>query len=239
MTSGDRPTTIPNSTPSAASRARLALALDVIERCGVVALFAVFVWRMLSPLTTLIQADIAYPELLLRAADSNLGALLVVLSETLTVGLILARHRSSTVSSHPLDWALVLAASCAPYLAMPALAAGGLQSLIGTMLMLTGLTVQIWAKTALWRSFGVVPAIHRVKTGGPYGLIRHPMYTGYTLTHVGFIVGSPSLWNALLYTVTFAIQVARLLREEHFLTREPVYRDYAARVRYRLLPGLF
>jgi protein-S-isoprenylcysteine O-methyltransferase Ste14 len=107
------------------------------------------------------------------------------------------------------------------------------------MLMLTGLTVQIWAKTALWRSFGVVPAIHRVKTGGPYGLIRHPMYTGYTLTHVGFIVGSPSLWNALLYTVTFAIQVARLLREEHFLTREPVYRDYAARVRYRLLPGLF
>ena len=219
--------------------ARFALTLDIAERCGVLVLFGVFVWRMLKPLATLVAANLAYPELLLRAADTNLGALLVVLSETLTVALILARHRSSTLSSNPVDWALVVAASCIPYLAMPASAAGGLVSLAGTLLMLTGLTVQIWAKAALWRSFGVVPAIHRIKTRGPYRLIRHPMYAGYTLTHIGFIVGFPSLQNALLYAIAFAVQVARLLREERLLTGQSAYRDYAARVRWRLVPGLF
>jgi hypothetical protein len=54
------------------------------------------------------------------------------------------------------------------YLAVPVPATGGLPSLTGTLLMLTGLLIQIWAKAALWRSFGVVPAIHPVKTGGPY-----------------------------------------------------------------------
>jgi protein-S-isoprenylcysteine O-methyltransferase Ste14 len=229
----------PSPSPSTSAPARLAPMLDIAERCGVALLFGVFVWRMLAPLTTLVAANLAYPELVLRAADTNLGALLVVLSETLTVALILARHRSSTVSPDPRDWALVVAASCVPYLAVPAPAAGGLASLTGTLLMLAGLTAQIWAKAALWRSFGVVPAIHSVKTGGPYRLIRHPMYAGYTLTHVGFVVGFPSLQNALLYAVAFAVQVARLLREERLLTGQSTYRGYAARVRYRLVPGLF
>jgi hypothetical protein len=49
----------------------------------------------------------------------------------------------------------------------------------------------------------------------------------------------PSLQNFLLYLTTFLIEVARLMREELVLNGDPVYRDYAARVRYRLLPGIF
>ena len=41
------------------------------------------------------------------------------------------------------------------------------------------------------------------------------------------------------YGALLAVEVARLLREEAMLKRDPDYRAYAARVRYRLLPGLF
>jgi protein-S-isoprenylcysteine O-methyltransferase Ste14 len=105
--------------------------------------------------------------------------------------------------------------------------------------MLAGLAMQIAGKLALWRSFGLVPANRGVRTRGPYRFLRHPIYAGYTLIHIGFLLGFPSLPNALLYATLFAVEVVRLLREEAVLNRDPDYRAYAARVRYRLLPGVF
>ncbi len=84
-----------------------------------------------------------------------------------------------------------------------------------------------------------MPANRGVKTRGLYRVVRHPIYAGYTLTHIGFLLGFPSLQNAALYAAVFAIEVMRLLREEAVLKRDPAYVDYAARVRYRLLPGVF
>ena len=65
------------------------------------------------------------------------------------------------------------------------------------------------------------------------------MYAGYTPTHFGFPVGFPSLANTLVYSIMRALNVARLLREKAILRRDHTYADYAARVRFRLLPGLF
>ncbi len=65
------------------------------------------------------------------------------------------------------------------------------------------------------------------------------MYAGYTLTHIGFLLGFPLLQNSLLYFTAFLIDVTRLVREESVLNHDPLYRKYAARVRYRLLPGVF
>jgi protein-S-isoprenylcysteine O-methyltransferase Ste14 len=65
------------------------------------------------------------------------------------------------------------------------------------------------------------------------------MYAGYTLTHIGFLLGFPSLQNSLLYFTVFLIEIARLVREELILNQDPLYREYASRVRYRLLPGVF
>ncbi len=102
-----------------------------------------------------------------------------------------------------------------------------------------GLIVQIAAKIALWRSFGVVPANHGVRTRGPYALIRHPMYAGYIVSQIGFVLGYPLLQNALLYLATFGLQMVRIMREEAILHSDPDYVRYAGRVRYRLIPGLF
>jgi protein-S-isoprenylcysteine O-methyltransferase Ste14 len=127
----------------------------------------------------------------------------------------------------------------APLLVTPAAVSAIIPSQITTTLMVTGMIVQISAKAALGRSFGLIPANRGIKTKGPYRIVRHPMYAGYTLTHIGFLLGFPSLQNSLLYFTAFFIEIARVFREELILNQDPLYRAYAVRVRYRLLPGVF
>lgn len=80
-------------------------------------------------------------------------------------------------------------AASLPLLARPAPAGTLIPADLATALMLAGLLVQIAAKAALWRSFGLLPANLGIRTGDPYWLLRHPMYAGYMLTHVGFLLG--------------------------------------------------
>jgi protein-S-isoprenylcysteine O-methyltransferase Ste14 len=235
----------PNAPVQAAARRVQALAgreiaRDLIERFAVLALFALFVCRLLPQLTSLVLIERAHPELLWQAADINAQVLLLVAAEAVGVALIIARRRSATLSAHPLDWALSFGAVSLPLLfTTPAAAGTAVPGAVVTALMLLGLLIQISAKLALARSFGVVPANRGVKTRGPYRVLRHPMYAGYTLTHIGFLLGFPSLQNTLLYAGVLALNVARILREEAILTRDAGYRAYAARVRTRLLPGAF
>jgi protein-S-isoprenylcysteine O-methyltransferase Ste14 len=215
------------------------LVLDLIERAFVLLLFLYFANRMLPRVAGLIATEIAHPELLWLAASTNVEAALLVISESLGVFLILTRRPSIIVSTHPLDWALSLIAVNAPLLAAPAAPSTFFPSQIATTLMVMGMLIQISAKSVLWRSYGLVPANRGIKTGGPYRFVRHPMYAGYTLTHIGFLLGFPSLQNFLLYFTAFLIEVARLIREERILSKDPLYRNYAARVSHRLLPGVF
>jgi protein-S-isoprenylcysteine O-methyltransferase Ste14 len=217
-----------------------ARALDLAERLGVLLLFLLFLQRMLPRLTDLVLIEAAHPDLIWQAADVNAQALLLVIGEGLVAALILLRRGSATQSQHPLDWVLSFGAVSAPLLLTRPAAAGTLvPAALATALMLAGLAMQIAGKLALWRSFGLVPANRGVRTRGPYRFLRHPIYAGYTLIHIGFLLGFPSLPNALLYATLFAVEVVRLLREEAVLNRDPDYRAYAARVRYRLLPGVF
>jgi protein-S-isoprenylcysteine O-methyltransferase Ste14 len=81
---------------------------------------------------------------------------------------------------------------------------------------------------------------HSVVTTGIYGIIRHPMYAGNLLVNIGLSFWLGSFTAALFAAIPFALLVARIELEERFLTRElPGYREYAARVPYRLLPGIW
>jgi protein-S-isoprenylcysteine O-methyltransferase Ste14 len=81
---------------------------------------------------------------------------------------------------------------------------------------------------------------HVVVTSGPYARIRHPMYAGALL----FIAGVPLLlgsWWGLAAGVGLVLIIAmRAVFEERTLAAElEGYADYAARVRYRLVPYLW
>jgi len=215
------------------------LVLDLTERTIILILFLYFANKMLPRLAALVAAEIAHPELLVLAASTNVDAALLVTSELLGVFLILTRRSAINVSTRPLDWALSLIAVNLPLLVNPASASTFMPWQIPTAVMFVGIIIQISAKVALWRSFGVVPANRGIKTKGPYRLVRHPMYAGYTLTHIGFLLGFPSLQNSLLYLTALLIDIMRLRREELVLNQDTLYRQYAARVTYRLLPHVF
>jgi protein-S-isoprenylcysteine O-methyltransferase Ste14 len=81
---------------------------------------------------------------------------------------------------------------------------------------------------------------HRVVSSGPYAWVRHPMYSGTVLFFVGAPLLLGSWWGvamAPLFVVLFGIRTH--IEERALIAGLPGYADYAARVRYRLLPGLW
>ena len=102
----------------------------------------------------------------------------------------------------------------------------------------TGTAIALAAKLSLRRSFGLVPANRGVKSGGAYRFVRHPMYTGYVLNHIGFMLLYFSFWNVAVYAITWVLLYLRAIEEERFLLQDPLYVDYARTVKARIVPGL-
>jgi protein-S-isoprenylcysteine O-methyltransferase Ste14 len=81
---------------------------------------------------------------------------------------------------------------------------------------------------------------HRVISTGPYAFVRHPMYSGVMLFFVGVPLLLGSWWGLAIAPVFVVLFAIRAGIEEHALVEGlPDYADYAARVRYRLVPGLW
>lgn len=81
---------------------------------------------------------------------------------------------------------------------------------------------------------------HAVVDAGPYGLVRHPMYLGVLLFGLASGIALGSWWAALPMLPVLGTFVRRTLLEDRMLRAElPGYSQYAARVRWRVVPGLF
>ena len=102
-----------------------------------------------------------------------------------------------------------------------------------------GLLLIVLGKLSLGRSFGLVPANRGVVSSGLYRFVRHPIYAGYLVTHVGFCLAHPAWWNVLLLGASDAALLARSWYEERTLGTDPAYAAYRACVRWRIAPGLF
>jgi protein-S-isoprenylcysteine O-methyltransferase Ste14 len=81
---------------------------------------------------------------------------------------------------------------------------------------------------------------HVVCDSGPYRFVRHPGYAGNILALFGIVLALSSLWTLIPAAVALIIAVIRTVLEDQTLQEElPGYRDYARRVRYRLIPGIY
>ena len=81
---------------------------------------------------------------------------------------------------------------------------------------------------------------HHVVHGGPYRWVRHPGYAGALLTYLAtpFLLGS--WWIFLPVFMVLVILVVRTSLEDRTLQEKLVgYREYAGKVRYRLIPGIW
>ena len=91
----------------------------------------------------------------------------------------------------------------------------------------------------LGRSFGILIAARKVKTGGLYRVVRHPMYLTDILWRVGYLAGNLYWPNVLIFLASSGCYVYRTILEERFLSQFPEYREYKKKVRYRFVPGVF
>jgi protein-S-isoprenylcysteine O-methyltransferase Ste14 len=204
-------------TLASAQRPRL---LDVVAGVAMAAIWSMFAYRHLKAFST--TGEWLY--------------LIICLSETLTAGFFLIRTAPVSVSTRPLDWLFALGGTFTPLFFSPS--TGGVLP-DAKFLSYVGICLQIVSLLSLNRSFALVAAMRKIKTGGMYRLVRHPLYASYWLIFTSYLLTNSSWANFSVYLVTMGFLGVRAVREEAHLSADPAYRDYMARVPHRIVPFVF
>ncbi len=117
----------------------------------------------------------------------------------------------------------------------------GVCVVLGFLLIVGGRLLRLWAQLQMGRLYVGEAAVqqgHRVITSGPYQWIRHPGYTGGTLSAIGIGLALSTWLGALIAGgVLIAAYVMRIPLEERLLVRElgDEYKSYMARTK-RFVP---
>jgi protein-S-isoprenylcysteine O-methyltransferase Ste14 len=104
-----------------------------------------------------------------------------------------------------------------------------------------------WVWWAMYVNRFFTPAIlvqeekgHRVVSSGPYRFVRHPGYLGIAVALIGSGPALGSYWSLLPVSGYVGLLVWRTAQEDRILhERFSGYAEYAGRVRFRLVPGVW
>jgi protein-S-isoprenylcysteine O-methyltransferase Ste14 len=165
--------------------------------------------------------------------------LLLLVSEALVVVLTVVRRSAAAVDRSTRARLLTVLSMLGPPLLQPAPVAALLPQSLTIAASAAGLAIVIAGKLTLGRSFGLMPANRGVVSSGIYRIVRHPIYLGYLITHVAFLVATPSAWNIAALLAADAALLARAVCEEQTLSRDERYLAYQQTVRWRVCPGIF
>jgi protein-S-isoprenylcysteine O-methyltransferase Ste14 len=81
---------------------------------------------------------------------------------------------------------------------------------------------------------------HKTASGGPYRYVRHPGYVGLIASVLAIPLVLGSAWAFLPAGFGTALMILRTALEDKTLHEElNGYREYAQKIRYRLLPGIW
>jgi len=114
----------------------------------------------------------------------------------------------------------------------------------GLVVYTLGLWLAFWAMSAN-RFFSPVVRIqkergHHLITTGPYRFVRHPGYVGVMSATLGGGLALGSYWSMVPLVVFFLLFIRRTALEDRFLLAElEGYAEFAQKVRYRVLPGIW
>ena len=116
--------------------------------------------------------------------------------------------------------------------------------LLGLVIYVMGSVITSWAMITN-KFFSSVVRIqtdrdHYVVTDGPYKYVRHPGYTGAIIVSISIPLILGSLWAFIPALIGDCILVIRTVLEDNTLKKElHGYDEYASRVRYRLIHGIW
>lgn len=116
--------------------------------------------------------------------------------------------------------------------------------LTGFILIFLGYAFAIWALAENRFFFSMVSIQldrgHVVCDSGPYRFVRHPGYAGNIPPLLGIVLALGSAWALVPAVVALTITAIRTDLEDRTLKEElPGYQEYAERVRFRLIPGVY
>jgi protein-S-isoprenylcysteine O-methyltransferase Ste14 len=207
----------------ASPRMASAATLDAAEKYILAALFTLFAWRMIDA----------------WMATGSPVTLIYLVDQLVVLVFILMRRPPKELSLRVDDWVVGFAGTFLALMIGPPSGEPLAPPLIVTLLLGVGFAVHFAAKLALRRSFGVVAANRGVKRSGPYRFVRHPMYLGYVITQIGILLAGPTLANLVVIGTCWVLYALRIAAEERVLLRDAEYQKFAARTRFRLIPGIW
>jgi protein-S-isoprenylcysteine O-methyltransferase Ste14 len=117
-------------------------------------------------------------------------------------------------------------------------------TIIGAAMVIPAFAGGIWAmsvnKFFEWTARVQDDRNHYVCTSGPYSIIRHPGYACYIVTKLSYPLILGSWWGFLPEGILIILFIIRTALEDRALQNElPGYRDYAGKVKYRLIPFIW
>jgi protein-S-isoprenylcysteine O-methyltransferase Ste14 len=169
----------------------------------------------------------------------RITGLLLLVSECLVVVLTVVRRPAQLVDRSMWAGMVTAISLVGPPLLLPSSVGGLVPDFVTATASVFGLALVVVGKLTLGRSFGLVPANRGVVVRGPYALVRHPIYSGYLITHLAFLIAYPRWWNVIVVATADTALIARALIEERLLGGDVEYRAYCQRVGWHLVPGVF
>jgi protein-S-isoprenylcysteine O-methyltransferase Ste14 len=107
---------------------------------------------------------------------------------------------------------------------------------LSTTISIVAFAMAVYGLLYLRRSLSIIPEVRRLVTGGPYRLVRHPLYAAEILAACAFVMVNPGALPVVVLAPFVATQLLRSRFEERLLTAAyPEYREYARHTR-RLIP---
>ena len=146
---------------------------DVLSKIVIVALFSSMAMRLAKD----------------AAATGHVTGMLLLASEALVVALTLVRRTAATVDRSWKARLLTGFSTFGPPLIRPATFSYA-PEVVTIVISAVGLMIVVLGKLSIGRSFGLAPANRGIVSTGLYRFVRHPIYLGYLITHLGFVLAN-------------------------------------------------
>ena len=204
---------------------------DLLGRFGIVALFT---------MAASAKCGVIYKSAGEWAASSPDFELLRLLSEVANLAFLILIVATTIVRLKPLRSAEGLAPRLAALggtfamvflvLTPPTVALSPTLNVFALCLTLVGFSLCVYVLYWLGRSFSIMAEARRLVTGGPYSIVRHPLYCVEEIAVIGVLLLHLSFLGMLIVAVQWALQMRRMHNEERVLAEAfSTYGDYAAR----------